>query len=503
MATTDPPLSQDLLISGPLPARGIMAETCEKYSYYKATLRGKSIQVACYKDENNETTGQKIRGKNKDFFIMGKPPKVFFGQHLFSGGKKLIITEGEIDCLTVSQVQGNKWPVVSIPLGAGSAKKTFAANIDWLESFEQVITMFDMDKEGEKARKDVEGLLSPGKLYHATLPLKDPNEVLLKGNPQDIVSAIWNAKQYKPGGIVNGIELKQKIKDKKKNIVSLPWPWEGPLQDLTRGARLAEMVLVTAGTGIGKSTILRELGHYWGVEYVDPIKLGMIFLEEQNTTTAESLMSLHVNKRLHLEDAIPEDEWEKAFTETLGTERFIFYDHFGSLDGDSLIQKIRYMATVEGCRMILLDHISIAVSGLATNNERKDIDVLMTNLYSLTQELGIGIIVVCHLKKTEGKATAAEEGGKISLDDLRGSGTLKQIPDTIIAGERNQQDDDEKSRNLIRLRLLKCRFTGSTGLAGYLWFNKETGRLDPIADADTFLGEPGGDLKGDCEENPF
>ncbi len=60
------------------------------------------------------------------------------------------MTEGEIDCLTVSQVQGNKYPVVSIPTGAASAAKVFRANFNWLESFEEVIVMFDMDDAGRK-----------------------------------------------------------------------------------------------------------------------------------------------------------------------------------------------------------------------------------------------------------------------------------------------------------------------------------------------------------------
>ncbi|GBG55178.1 hypothetical protein SPFL3102_03560 [Sporomusaceae bacterium FL31] len=492
MAKNNDPVTQDLLQLGPLPARGIGVITCEKYSYYTTVRAGKKLQVACYKDDSGELIGQKIRGKNKDFFVLGKNPKGrFYGQHLFNGGKKVVITEGEIDCLTVSQVQDNKWPVVSIPLGSGSAKETFKAQLDWLENFEQVITMFDMDGPGEDARLSVEGLLSPGKLYHARLPLKDPNECLLANRSQDIIKAIWDAKKYTPGGIVNGADLWDSLNTFRQKTHEVPWPWPGiPLQTLTRGIRKNEMMLLTAGTGIGKSTVFRELAYWLGVKMNPPMKIGMVFLEEQNAETAIALMSLHGNKRLHLHwDDISEEQRKKLFEETLGTGQFVFYDHFGSVDGESLLNRIRYMVTAEGCDFVFIDHISIAISGLESNNERKDIDVLMTNLASLIQETGCGIGVIAHLKKTEGSKKSFEEGAPISLDDLRGSGTLKQIPWTIIAGERNQQIEDDREKNLFNLRLLKCRFTGKTGLAGCLYFNEETGRLELIDDVDLFLGK--------------
>ena len=134
------------------------------------------------------------------------------------------------------------------------------------------------------------------------------------------------------------------------------------------------------------------------------------------------------------------------------------------------------MIKVEGCKLIVLDHITIAISGLEIRDERKSIDVLMTQLRSLIEETGVGIVVVSHLKKTdEGKTH--EEGGTISLDDLRGSGSLKQIPDVIIGFERNQQADDERLKNIMKVRLLKCRFTGETGLAGYVRYDKSKHRL--------------------------
>lgn len=480
-----------------LRARGITQETCAKYGYYKTRINGELAQVACYCDDSGAVIGQKIRFKDKRFTIRGDLESRFFGQHLWRGGKMLVITEGEIDCLTVSQVQGNKWPVVSIPNGAKSARKAFKAQLDWLETFEKVVVMFDMDERGREAIKDIEGLLSPGKLYIANLPLKDPNECLLQGQADAIVKALWNAKEYKPDGIINGADLWEVLEDEDDDVQGFLLPWDIELNKMTLGFRKGELVVLTAGTGVGKTTFIRQIAHNFGVS--QSLKIGMMMLEENVKRTAKGLMSIEAGKRLHINrKSITPEEYRAVFERTLGTGRFVLYEHFGSLEGDNLLNRMRYMAVAEGCDFIILDHVSIAVSGLEGDNERKMIDVLMTAMRSLVEETGVGLVVISHLKRTDGQPH--EEGGVTSLSQLRGSGAIAQLSDTVIGLERNQQAEG-KEKNLVRTRVLKCRFTGETGIGGYLWFNKETDRLEAVDKLSDYLEETV-DL-GNDEDTPF
>ena len=478
-----------------LPKRGISQDTCRKYDYYKGYRNNKPVQIACYRNDKGEIVGQKIRYADKSFEITGSLHDRFFGQHLWSGGKKLIITEGEIDCMSVSQIQQNKYPAVSIPNGAQSAKKVFKANYDWLESFEEVIVMFDMDEAGRKAVDSVCGLLSPNKLKIATLPFKDANECLQQGNIKAIFDAIWNAKTYKPAFIINGADMLDTLLTEEDEAEGYSLPWDIPLAKMTLGLRKGELVLITAGTGTGKSTFVRQLAHHLGVTL--GLKVGTMMLEENSKRTAKGLMAIHAGKRLALnKHLVSDDEFKQIFEETLGTGRFIFYEHFGSLESDDLIKSIRYMATAEKCDFIVLDHISIAISGLDIENERKATDVLMTRLRSLCEETGVGMLIISHLKRIDGQP--AEEGGMISLSHLRGSQALSQLSDAVWALERNQQADDD-SKNVVRLRILKGRFTGETGIAGYLLYEKETDRL--VATTSTQKTEIV-DL-GNEDDNPF
>lgn len=457
-----------------LTKRCIGKDTCSKFKYFSTVYKGKPCQVACYYDDSGNLVGQKLRFPDKSFAVLGSISNRLYGSQLWASGKKIVITEGEIDCLTVSQLQGNKWPVVSIPNGAQAAKKAIESNLEYLENFEEVILMFDMDDPGRKASEECAKILPAGKAYIANLPCKDPNECLSEGKGSEVLQAVWNAKPYRPDGIVSGTDLYEKCVtdiDDLKDSVEYPWV---ALQNKTKGARHGELYVFTSGSGMGKSTILRELEYYFGVHRGE--LCGIVALEESTRKTGMELMSIHLNKRLILDpEGTDEDERSRAFEETIGNGKFFLYDHFGSLDSSNLLGKLRYMIVSLGCKRIFLDHISIVVSGMDTDEdggERKAIDKLMTNLRSLVEETGATMFVVSHLKRPEKKGH--EEGAQVSLSQLRGSGAIAQLSDMVIGLERNQQGDNP---NVLTLRVLKNRFCGDTGVSGYLEYDPETGRL--------------------------
>lgn len=474
----------------PLKARGITESTCRKYQYYYTTYKGKPCQVANYFDKYGTIIGQKLRFQDKSFATKGKISKTFFGQQLYNRGSRLIITEGEIDCLTVSQLLGNQEPVVSIPCGAQSAKKVFEANLKWLEGFDEVVVVFDNDDAGRSGAQEIEGILSPDKLRIATLKqYKDPNEYYINDKGNELLEALENAKRVTPENIINADTLLEDLLEEPEEVTGYGLPWNVKADKMIRGVRKSEITILTAGTGIGKSTMIREIGYDLVMRH--GLKIGSMMLEENVLRTSKGYIGLYLNRPVHISrKGISNEKYTEAFVNTLGTGKFVMYNHFGSLDNSAILKAIRYMAVTEKCDFILIDHISIAVSGIESNNERKLIDILMTRLRQLCEELGVGLICICHLKRGDGKKSA-EEGGSISLEDLRGSQAIAQLSDTIIALERNQQAESDVKKNLVQMRVLKCRQTGDTGIGGKLWFNKEKNRLEV----------PSADLMNDIESN--
>lgn len=479
-----------------LRARGITVETCKKHGYWVGRMRGKLVQVADYRDSSGTLVAQKVRDKDKNFTALGKLSKdMLWGAHLWSGkGKKIVITEGEIDCLTVSQLQGLKWPVVSLPNGASAAKKTCAANYEYLDGYDQIILMFDNDEPGKKAIQEAAEVLPPGKVFVAQLPLKDANECLQAGQGQAVIDAIWNATPFMPDGVFSAKSLIARALEK-ADVASIEFPLGAALNEKTRGVRGGEVITLTSGSGMGKSSFARELAYGWGHSL--GYKVGMAFIEESVEETMLDIAGLHLNKRIRqFPDTTNQEEKGAALTQVFDNDTYFLYDHFGSAEEDSLLNKLRYMITVEECNFIILDHLSIVVSGMeGEGDERKTLDRLMTKIKTLAKSTGAVIVVVVHLKRKEGKGGKThEEGGRVTLGELRGSGAIAQLSDTVIAFERDQQGPQP---NIVTVRILKCRFTGDTGVAGCLEFNKITGRLLEAA----WVPEESND--GDPEWDPY
>ncbi|WP_081069058.1 DnaB-like helicase C-terminal domain-containing protein [Burkholderia multivorans] len=463
--------------------RGIAEETCRKYGYLVGKDRdGEPVQIATYCDSAGSPVAQKLRTPDKKFVVVGKLKEAgLFGQHLYrSKGKRVIVTEGEIDCLSVAQALSLKWPVVSVPNGAQGAAKSLAAQLDWLAGFEEIVLWFDNDEPGRKAVEACATILPPGRVKFVTTPfdLKDANDLLREHGPTAVVNATWEAKDYRPDGIVGKDELTlESLLEPEPPGWLTPYP---ALNALTKGIRPRQLWLLTAGSGVGKSTDARE----WAYKaLLDGMKVGMVFLEESVRDTAKHLIALDNDvPASELRDdptMLTPEQWAKSHNKLIAHGRYLAYDHFGSVDGDNLIGKLTYLAA-QGCKLIFVDHISIAVSGLdMEEGERRAIDKLMTNLRSLCERLDVSIIAISHLRKTGGQGRSFEEGGQISLDDLRGSGALKQLSDVVVAKERNQQAEDGES-DYSDLRLLKCRYTGRTGLADRLKYDRATGRIRPV-----------------------
>jgi twinkle protein len=467
----------DFVTTKALDKRGIQADTCKLYGYGYSVHNDVPVQVATYRNQQGKEVAQHLRDANKRFRWLGDTSNMqLWGQHLWrqgiggSGGAFVVVTEGEIDAMSVSQVQGNRYPVVSLPNGAQSAKKYLAANAAWLSQFQRIVLCFDSDEPGQKAAEDALTVLPLGKAAICRLPRKDANDMLLAGEGDLLRDLLWKATPSRPDGIVNASELwEELIKPGAVSICQYPWP---VLNAMTRGFRKGEMTTICAGSGVGKSSVCREIAHHF---LRQGLRVGYIALEESTKRTMQGIVGIELNKPIHLDPTLAtEEELRDGFERVLGTGRCFLYDHFGSMDPEHLINKIRYLADAEGADMVILDHLTIVISGLADLDERRAIDVTCTKLRQVVEQSGIGLILVSHLKRPEGRGH--EEGAQTSLSQLRGSHAIAQLSDMVIGAERNQQGDVAE-RNELQLRVLKNRFSGQTGPCDKLLYDQDTGRL--------------------------
>lgn len=489
-----------------LPHRRLSEETAKHYNYLTG-INGSEIETF-YK--NGQIQAQHIRYDGKKFAWLGDTNNLsLYGQHLFSGGgKRLLITEGAIDCLTMSQVFGNKYPVVSIPNGVSSAVRAIKDNYEFVSSFETIVLCFDMDDPGQKAVRDVAEILPPGKVKIMSLPRKDPNEMLVNAEQSQLITAYWNAKSYSPDSILHVSEvLSTEVKEDALEVFEYPWD---SLTTFMIGQDKRRLNLWTSATGHGKSTIIREV-------IADHLNngraVGAVFLEESPEQTVDDLISLKLGKPVakikaqrvlnelrsrknkplvdEVSDTLTEEEYSAAKAD-ISNKPLYLYDHIGNANINNIINRLEYMALGLDCQVIFLDHITLLGNMLLSsgsdfgNDERLVLDSVMKKLREIVERTDVTIHVIAHIKKTDKNV---DEGDRINLSDLRGSGSLAQISDNVFALERNAQHPDPLIRNTTNLRVLKNRRGGRRGIASALWYNDQTSKLMEVPFTMTPEGE--------------
>ena len=482
--------------------RGISLETAKKYGVKSTITVGGTITSHHYPYySNSELTATKIRKQDKQFIWQGNSKETgLFGEQLFkAGGKFITIVEGECDAMAAYELLGSKWPVVSIKSGAQGGARDVKNSLEFLESFDTVVICFDSDDVGKQGAKAIAKLLTPNKAKLMTLPegFKDPNDMLREHKHTAFVNAFWDAKTYTPSGILNlsnQLDAYRKLQTEKKD--SIPYPWNG-LNSKLEGMRAGELVTLTGGTGLGKSSVTREIEH-WLINHTED-NVGIVALEENWARTAEGIMSIEANAKLHL-NSVKEDTGDE---ELLDIYRKVFmgendgrvwiHAHLGVNHLEDIFSKLRYLIVGLDCKWVVVDHLHMLVLQALDGDERKAIDSIMHRLRSLVEETGVGMILVSHLRRVDGNR-GHENGIETGLSHLRGSQSIDQLSDAVISLERNQQSDDDIEASTTKVRVLKSRYTGDVGVACSLMYDSDTGRLSEIADDDNYSAFDGDEL---------
>jgi twinkle protein len=466
--------------------RGISAGSVNKYQVTVNTNPESPVgHVYPYFDENGAHVANKVRRKGEKAFYwegdMGSGR--LFGQQLFpAGGKAITIVEGECDAMAGYQLTGSRYPCVSV-MSANVAKKNCADNFEYLDSFEKVVICMDADEPGQKAAQQVAQLFAPGKAHIVKLQLaKDANDYLVKGLEKEYVNEWFRAPSFMPDGLKVGKDMWEEIENH-KIPKSVPYPFEG-LNHMTYGMRLSEVVLFTADTGVGKTSIVKRIEHSLlkNKELIEEnVGVGILHLEEPNYDTIIGLMSVEANKPYHLPDTDrTKEELKGHFDSVINNDRVVIWDHFGSNDVDAVLAKIRHMAAL-GCKYIMLDHLSIIVSD-HSGDERKQLDEISTKLKMLCMSLQICVIAVIHTNRS---------------GQIRGSAGPEQIANMVIKLHRDKTDPDTWRRNITSLIVEKNRFCGRTGPACHLWYNEVTGNLEELTKEAAAIFEQGGNTAGE------
>ena len=502
--------------------RGIRKEICEKFGIRAALSQADGETVEAYYFPSFNQKG-KIVGYSKQDITKSKEEKghwtaigsVTIGNKLFGQTvaeainrkrTNVVITEGQWDAVSVYQalvdnVKGTKYEglepfVVSIPLGTANAVEALLHNEAYIPSHDALTIFFDDDyctpKEtkqgivkGHEAREAVANAFVGSGLALMTVSpddgFKDASDYMQAGKVTELAKLVQFGKRvYSAEKIVkaNEVSLEELLEPRPEGVYVNAFP---ELMNKIHGFRTRELTLLTSPSNTGKSTVLSLFAN----AFVDAgHKIGMIYLEETNKETMQRLVAskLKVNylkfKDKPLELASIE-EITKAYDEIVNNDMLVMLSHFGSLPVSELMSKIKHMHLVEGCKYILLDHLSMVISGLETDNERKQLDIVMTELAAFCAANEVCVIAVSHINRTNANQFVAPKGKEaepywvqVTKESMRGSSSLEQLSFIILGLEPQIMPD--RSRGNVRLTVLKNRPWGYLGVADEFKIDEET-----------------------------
>lgn len=438
----------------------------------------KEVRTAAAGEDSERT-----RAKGYGFTGVGQRAGLF-GHTLFKGAmrKAVTVTEGEEDAIAAYQMMGSNpsYACVSIKNGASAAKNLSKEDVDWLNQFDKIVVCFDSDEPGRKASKAFASLFSVDKVKIVDLDLKDANEYLKAGRNKEFMSLWYKAKAYRPEKLLYSSETRSLITEDNPKPIAL-YPFEC-MNETSWGIFSSSLIVLTGGTGSGKSAYLKSfLLHLFNTTSE---KFGCIFLEESVKKSLYKFIAQDIKINIgnpKIYDTTPKEKILESWENLFAGDRFMFMNHFGSINIDIVLEQVRFLSASFGAKYIALDHVSIVVSSQEEGDERRNIDKVMTQLRTLAQELDIVIFVLCHLTRQSG-SSSHEEGGRTSLSHLRGSGAIAQLADTAWGIERDSQDDDDVKKNVSTIRSLKQREAGTAGISGYVHWDNDTcefKELDP------------------------
>lgn len=502
--------------------RGIRKETCERYGVRAALSEadGKTVEAYYFPSYNQkgQVTGfmkQDItKGKEEDghWLAVGSVSigNKLFGQDVAEAINRkrtnLVCTEGAWDCLSVFQalvdnVKGTKYEglepqVVSIPLGTKNAVEAILHNENYVVSHDALTVFFDDDHctpaetkkgimKGHEAREAVAGALIDSGLSMMSVTaqdgFKDASDYMQANRSEELAKLVQFGKRvFSTEKVIDASEISFEtiIEPQPKGVMIDCFP---KLMERLYGFREKELTMILAPSGVGKSTVCSILADKF---MKDGHKIGMIFLEEGNKDTFQRLIAseLKVNylkfKRNPLAVATQE-AIKEVYDQITTNDKLVLLDHFGSMPIDSLMAKVKNMVLVKGCKYILLDHLSMVVSGNDTDNERKELDMVMTALASFCAANSVHLIVVCHINRSDSAQFLPQKGQEdkpfwvnVRKESARGSAALEQCSWNILGIEPEILPDFSRGR--VRIKVLKTRFGDSLGIADVFTLDQDT-----------------------------
>lgn len=464
-------------------SRGISERITQQYNI---TIHKDWENVLCFPfyDENNvlqfvkyrKTDFDKQKDKNKEWCEANCKPILFGMNHCDIKNKVLIITEGQIDSLSLAEA-GIK-NAVSVPTGAKGF--TWVPHCwEFLKNFKTLIVFGDHEK-GHITLLDELAQRFDGIVKHIRpddyLGCKDANEILQKYGKDALVRAVNNAV------VVAHPQIKVLADVQRVDLGKLERFSTGfrELDALLGGFFFGQLILLTGERGEGKSTLASQFGTF-------AIKAGYstFFYSGELTNwyfkawfDAQVAGLTHLNKKVadsgfvsYSVDGSIESDMEKWYRD----KAFIYDSTTLNDQGSKLIDVIRAAIQQYGCRFLVIDNLMTAMVDVDSDEQYSAQTQFVNELAKMAKQFSAVIMLVAHPRK--------KQFAEFENDDVAGSSNVTNLVDVVMRYSRPNGKDTPKDTEQRILTVLKNRLTGKTNRKGIeLFYEQGSKRISESAD---------------------
>ena len=386
-----------------------------------------------------KTDFDRERDKNKEWCEKDTMP-ILFGMDQCQDFQQLVITEGQIDSLSVAEAGVKN--AVSVPNGAKGF--TWVENCwDWISKFPEVVVFGDHEK-GKITLVRSEDYLGE----------KDANAILQKYGAEAILQAVNDAKVLPVNHVVRLAEVES------VDLNALPKISTGipNLDRITGGLYFGQVVLLTGKRGEGKSTVMGQFiaealsqgyktlaysGELPGYHFKRWLDL-QIAGPHNVVTTYNQFSDPEYSLPAEVVDKINSWYYDQAF----------LYDN-NALDGDeyeSLLDTVEKTIQRYGVNMVCIDNLMTAIDVSSSDSQYIQQSQFVRSLKQIAVRYNVVVLLVAHPRKTQGEVS--------DNDMVSGSSDITNRVDTVLSYAKNPEEESPGGK----LFVLKNRMTGRLAL---------------------------------------
>lgn len=484
-----------------LEERGISQAIAKKY-HITTRKDDDKVLVFPFYDEKNQmqfikyrnTDFQKGRDKNKEWCEANCKPILFgMDQCDASQNKTLVMTEGQIDSLSVAEAFDGKVNAVSVPTGAmGFTWVPYCW--DFLCQFKELIVFGDYEKEHITLLEDMRTRFR-GTIKHVRFEdykdCKDANDLLRKYGKQAVINAVNRAEHLKNPRIKKLSEVARRDKDDMAAFDT------GIVQLNKRigGFEFGKLITITGERGLGKSTLASQFiaqavkAHIPSFCYSG--ELPEWFFQDwfDRQCAGNRYITSQVTELEYTEYPVDKSAAEKIHA--WYDENMYIYDNsiVETEENETILETLENAVQQYGCRVFLIDNLMTVVSDDMSSDLYRQQSAFVRQLMLMTRKYSIIIFLVVHPRKMQGRTDFVN-------DDVSGSANITNLSDIILRYAEPKEDDTRGSERI--LQITKNRNSGGVDYKGIpLWFEVSSKRISERRDYfDWTMG-----WESDMEEN--